>query len=89
MKCLNSIMYRRWTGRLFLGTSDIISVHVPLNNETLNMIDLMELQIMKSGVILLNTLRVGMINESVLLKCFKSGKYPWKLKPGQLRPPYN
>ena len=57
-----------------LSTSDIISVHVPLNNETLNMIDVAELEIMKSGVILLNTARGGIINESVLLECLKSGK---------------
>mgnify|MGYP000544745800 CR=1 FL=1 len=52
-----------------LGTSDIISVHVPLK-----MIDVAELEIMKFRVILLNTAQGGIINESVLWKCFKSGK---------------
>ena len=43
--------------------SDIISLHVPLNLETKNMITLNEMKLMKKNVSLINTSRGGIINE--------------------------
>lgn len=46
-----------------LQTSDIISIHAPLNSETRNMITKKELDFIKTGTILLNLGRGGIINE--------------------------
>jgi len=51
-----------------LSTSDIISIHCPLNADTLNLIAEDELLIMKDKTILLNLGRGGIINEDDLAK---------------------
>jgi len=51
-----------------LSTSDIISIHCPLNDDTLNLISEDELMIMKDKTILLNLGRGGIINEKDLAK---------------------
>ncbi|NQY93535.1 MAG: D-2-hydroxyacid dehydrogenase, partial [Campylobacteraceae bacterium] len=51
-----------------LSTSDIISIHCPLNDDTLNLISLDDLLIMKDKAILLNLGRGGIINEEDLAK---------------------
>ncbi|GAM08142.1 D-3-phosphoglycerate dehydrogenase [Geobacter sp. OR-1] len=53
---------------------DIITVHTPLNEETLGMIGEREFSLMKSGVIVLNVARGGVIEEASLLANLKSGK---------------
>jgi len=53
---------------------DIITVHTPLNDETRNMISDREFGLMKSGVIILNVARGGIINEQALLDNLVSGK---------------
>jgi D-3-phosphoglycerate dehydrogenase len=53
---------------------DIITVHTPLNDETRNMIGPREFGLMKSGVIILNVARGGIINEQALLDNLQSGK---------------
>lgn len=53
---------------------DIITVHTPLNEETRNMIGPREFGLMKSGVIILNVARGGIVNEQALLDGLKSGK---------------
>ncbi|MDR3578741.1 MAG: phosphoglycerate dehydrogenase [Oryzomonas sp.] len=53
---------------------DIITVHTPLNDETRNMIGPREFGLMKSGVIILNVARGGIINEQALLDNLLSGK---------------
>ena len=53
---------------------DIITVHTPLNDETRNMIGSREFGLMKSGVIILNVARGGIINEQALLDNLVSGK---------------
>ena len=50
-----------------LTESDIITLHCPLTKETTNMIDYEEFSLMKSNVILINTARARIINESALL----------------------
>ena len=53
---------------------DIITVHTPLNDETRDMISAPEFGLMKSGVIIVNVARGGVINEQALLDNFLSGK---------------
>jgi D-3-phosphoglycerate dehydrogenase len=53
---------------------DIITVHTPLNDETMGMIGDREFGLMKSGVIILNVARGGVIGEAPLLANLKSGK---------------
>jgi D-3-phosphoglycerate dehydrogenase len=57
-----------------IKTSDVISLHVPLNDETRNLIGAPQLKQMKDGVILVNTSRGGIINEKALLDALESGK---------------
>ena len=49
-----------------LKTSDIISIHTPLTEDTRNMIDVNELSIMKPTSILINAARGGIVNEKAL-----------------------
>ncbi|KAB0671034.1 phosphoglycerate dehydrogenase [Oryzomonas sagensis] len=53
---------------------DIITVHTPLTDETRNMVGPREFGLMKSGVIILNVARGGIINEQALLDNLVSGK---------------
>jgi Phosphoglycerate dehydrogenase and related dehydrogenases len=57
-----------------LAQSDIISFHCPLTAATYNMITESEVAIMKTGVIIVNTARGGLIKEDALKKGLKSGK---------------
>ena len=52
-------------------TADFISIHIPLNNETKNLIDINMLNKMKKNVIIVNTSRGGVINEKDLDKALK------------------
>ena len=54
--------------------SDIISVHLPLNEDTKNMIDAEQFEKMKDGVILVNTARGGIVNEDALYNACITGK---------------
>lgn len=51
--------------------SDFISLHIPLTNETQNMISSKELNKMKSNVVLINTARGGVVNEADLYEALK------------------
>lgn len=51
-----------------LGTSDIVSIHCPLNDKTRNLIDYEKLKIMKKNAILLNTARGGIVCEASLAR---------------------
>jgi D-3-phosphoglycerate dehydrogenase len=57
-----------------IENSDVISLHVPLNEETKNMINGKTLEKMKQGVILINTSRGGLIDEQAAYEALKSGK---------------
>ena len=52
-------------------TADFISIHMPLNKETRNLIDLEMLKTMKKNTIIINTARGGVINEKDLDKALK------------------
>lgn len=54
--------------------SDIITVHVPLSNETKNLIDKNAIDRCKTGVKIINCARGGIVNEEALLEGLKSGK---------------
>ena len=51
-----------------LKLCDYLSLHVPLNNQTKNLINYSKLKIMKSSSILINTSRGGIVNEDDLNK---------------------
>jgi len=53
---------------------DIITIHTPKNQETLNIIDKAEIAKMKDGVVLVNCARGGLYNEDALYDGLKSGK---------------
>lgn len=57
-----------------LGISDFITLHVPLTDETRNLIDEPQFKIMKKGVRIINVGRGGLINEKTLYNTIKSGK---------------
>ena len=54
--------------------SDFISVHVPRNEQTVDMIDVDQLAIMKPTVRLINCARGGIINEDAAYDAVKDGK---------------
>lgn len=57
-----------------IESSDVITIHLPLNNETKNLIDASVLENMKNGVIIINAARGGIVNEKDLLKYLDNGK---------------
>lgn len=57
-----------------LAEADVISLHIPLSEETRNMLSRGQFRQMKDGVILVNTARGGLIDEAALLEALDSGK---------------
>lgn len=57
--------------RLFLE-SDIVSVHVPLTDETKNLVDKNMFQLMKRDAVFINTARGGVVNEMDLAHMLKT-----------------
>jgi glycerate dehydrogenase len=56
-----------------LETADIISLHLPLNNKTRNMISAKELIRMKRNALLINTARGGLVDELALADALRAG----------------
>lgn len=54
--------------------SDIITVHLPLNDDTKDMISTEQISAMKDGVVIVNTARGGIVNEEALYQACKNGK---------------
>ena len=52
---------------------DALSLHCPLNSDTLNLIDARELSLMKPTAFLINTARGGLINEQALADVLRAG----------------
>lgn len=52
----------------FLKTSDIISIHAPLNENTANLLDYGRLKLMKPSALLVNTGRGGIVSEAGLAR---------------------
>src|SRR5699024_1232408 len=57
-----------------LQTSDIISLHCPLTDETAGIINRNTLSLMKKGAILLNTARGPLVDEQAVADALKEGK---------------
>ncbi len=51
-----------------LSGSDVVSIHVPLNDKTRNLIGINELKSMKPGSLLINASRGGVVDEDSLVK---------------------
>jgi D-3-phosphoglycerate dehydrogenase len=56
-----------------LAQSDIVSLHLSLNDETRGFLDRAKLHKTKSGVIIVNTARAGVVDEAALIELLKSG----------------
>jgi D-3-phosphoglycerate dehydrogenase len=57
-----------------LGFSDILSIHLPLNTQTRDMIGMDEIPKMKQGAVLVNTARAHIVNKEALIHGLASGK---------------
>jgi D-lactate dehydrogenase len=57
-----------------LNRSDIISLHIPLNDESRGMINKSTISLMRDGVMILNTSRGALINTVDALSALESGK---------------
>lgn len=57
-----------------LREADVVSLHVPLTDETRNMIDELRLSRMKPDAILLNAARGGIVDEAALAAALKAGR---------------
>ncbi|MBV6322620.1 D-2-hydroxyacid dehydrogenase [Duganella violaceipulchra] len=56
-----------------LETSDVLSLHLPLNDKTRNLISAKELIRMKRSALLINTARGGLVDETALADALRSG----------------
>lgn len=58
----------------FFSTSDIITLHLRLNESTFGIVKETDLSLMKSDAVLINTARAELIEEGALLKSLKNGR---------------
>ncbi|OZI33380.1 3-phosphoglycerate dehydrogenase [Bordetella genomosp. 5] len=57
-----------------LAQSDVVSVHLLLNDETRGLLSAQRLQQMRDGAILVNTARGAIVDEAAMIAALKSGK---------------
>jgi len=57
-----------------LQDSDVISLHLPLNEQTRHLIGTAEFDRMKPGALLINTARGGLVDEAALLEALQNGR---------------
>jgi glyoxylate reductase len=57
-----------------LSTSDVISLNLGLTNENKHMLSTPQFNIMKPGVVIVNTARGALIDEDALIKALEEGK---------------
>lgn len=57
-----------------LSDADVVSLHLPLNRETASIIDARAIDTMKSGAILVNTARGGLVDVDALYRALASGR---------------
>ncbi|KAK4700622.1 hypothetical protein P7C70_g5623, partial [Phenoliferia sp. Uapishka_3] len=57
-----------------LAASDVVSLHLPLNSATENFFGPKQFEMMKTGSVLVNTARGGVVDEEALLSALESGK---------------
>ena len=60
--------------KTLLETSDFISLHLPLNDETQGILGKPEISRIKAGAILINTARGGLLDETALIEALRSGQ---------------
>lgn len=65
--------FERVSLEALLQTSDVVSIHAPLNERTRNLITYRELKLMKKNAILLNLGRGGIVNEADLARALNEG----------------
>ncbi len=73
MECEEKMGVRYCGLEALLGESDIVTLHVPLNDETRHMINKDTLAKMKKSAYLINTARGAIINERDLVEALRSG----------------
>ena len=56
------------------ASSDVISVHVPLTDETRYLVDDVFIDKVRPGAVLINTSRGGVVEESAVLSALKDGR---------------
>lgn len=56
-----------------LSRSDAVTLHVPLTDDTRNLLDTRRLALMKPGAVLVNTARGGIVDEAALADALKRG----------------
>lgn len=66
-------MTARRTLKRLLEESDVVSLHVPLNDATRGLIDAQALTRMKRGAVLINTARGGVVDEVALVASLRRG----------------
>ena len=57
-----------------LRGSDIVTLHVPLDDSTRNMLNASRLAMMKPGALLINTARGGLVDEEALKRMLMDGR---------------
>ena len=66
------IEYRTLDG--LLEESDVVSVHLPMNDSTRNLLDKTRLKQMKAGAILINTARAAIVDKEALIEALDAGQ---------------
>ena len=66
-------VYNKLSLNELLNSSDVISIHCPLNERTQNLISAEELAMMKKSAILINVARGGIVNEAALAEALNNG----------------
>ncbi|MEZ2445638.1 2-hydroxyacid dehydrogenase [Chitinophaga sp. RCC_12] len=72
-KSVQDLPYKYLAMEGVLRQSDVVSLHLPLNNETGKIIGEKQLRVMKRGSLLINTARGALIDHPALLQALNSG----------------
>ena len=59
---------------VLLRTADVVSLHVPLTEQTRNLLDADSISAMRPGAIVINTARGGIVEEAALIEALRAGR---------------